>query len=412
MKKVLTGFALLAGLAILLTAVWGGMIQPAQASSTTLTATVNDDRSVTLTLSNGPTNWWFKVRDGGCVAASGTTADGGRGYDPKFTPHPVRAYSDSDCSSQIAETSFTIPSSTLTATVNNDKSVDLTITNPPGNWWFKIERGSCAAASGTGVNGISGYGPGTYKVRTFTEDTCVVRLYAVAKFTIPTDNLTAELNDDWSIDLTLSGRSNGWWFRINSWGSCTAVTGDTVGGIKGYKPGTYGVLAYSDGDCDYQVGATTFTVPTPTLAAVVDADWAVDLTLTNGPPAGWWFRINNGSCTPVSGNDLNNIRGYKSGTHNVNAYSNSGCNYRIGATSFTVPIASLSSTVHSDKKVDLTLSDGPSNWWFRIDNGSCTAVSGTTVSGISGYKAGTYSVRAFPNNWCGGEIASTTFTIP
>ena len=71
-------------------------------SRAALTATVNDDRSVTLTMSDSPGNWWAVVRDGACQSASGTTADGGRGKDPQFTPHPVYAYSDSDCGNQIA----------------------------------------------------------------------------------------------------------------------------------------------------------------------------------------------------------------------------------------------------------------------------------------------------------------------
>ena len=31
------------------------------AQSASLTATVNNDKSVDLNLSNGPTNWWFRI---------------------------------------------------------------------------------------------------------------------------------------------------------------------------------------------------------------------------------------------------------------------------------------------------------------------------------------------------------------
>ena len=86
--KVISTLPLLSGPVVLLAAVWVGTIQPAQANTPSLSATVNDDRSVTLTLSNGPSDWWFIVRQGSCTAATGTTADGGRGYDPQFTPPP------------------------------------------------------------------------------------------------------------------------------------------------------------------------------------------------------------------------------------------------------------------------------------------------------------------------------------
>ena len=68
--------------------------------------------------------------------------------------------------------------------------------------------------------------------------------------------------------------------------------------------------------------------------------------------------------------------------------------------------------VSGDGSVDLTLADGPPNWWFRIGWGSCTPVSGTTVSGISGYAPGGYSVKAYSNGGCGSQIANATFTIP
>ena len=158
--------------------------RPAQANTPSLSATVNDDRSVTLTLSNGPSDWWFIVRQGSCTAATGTTAAGGRGYDPQFTPHPVKAYSDGECSTQIADTSFTIPASSLTAAVNNDKSVDLATTNPPTNWWFKINNGTCTQVTGTTVSGIGGYKAGTHNVRAFPNNWCGGQI-AATTFTIP-----------------------------------------------------------------------------------------------------------------------------------------------------------------------------------------------------------------------------------
>ncbi len=175
----------------------------------------------------------------------------------------------------------------------------------------------------------------------------------------------------------------------------------------------------------------------PVLSATVNDDGLVDLTLSNGT-GNWWFRINQGTCTAASGSAYRGIGGYRPGTYQVRAYSDSGCRNQIGATtSFTILEtvlileAVLSATVNDDRSVDLTLSDdravglaasddravglaasdGPSNWWFRINWWTCTPVSGGTVSNIQGYRPGTYRVRAFSDRNCAYQIAETSFTI-
>ena len=309
--------------------------QTALAQSPSLTATVNDDRSVTLTLADGPSNWWFKINYGGtCTAATGTTVSNIKGY--QVGTHAVGAYSDSGCQQHLDAVDFTIPTATLAATVNNDRSVDLTLTGGPSNWWFRIGGGSCTAVSGTTVSGISGYQSGTYNVNAYSNSGCNYHV-ASSSFTIPTITLATTVNNDRSVDLTLTGGPSNWWFKIG-WGTCTAATGTTVSGIQGYKAGTHSVAAYSDSGCNYHVASSSFTIPTTTLAAVVNNDRSVDLTLTGGPSS-WWFRINSwGTCTAATGTTVSNIQGYKAGTHAVAAYSNSGCNYHIAAASFTMPV--------------------------------------------------------------------------
>ena len=306
----------------------------ALAQSPSLTATVNDDRSVTLTLADGPSNWWFKIGHWGtCTAAPGTTVSNIQGY--QTGTHAVGAYSDSGCQQHLDAVDFTIPAATLAATVNNDRSVDLTLTNGPSNWWFRIGGGTCTAASGTTVSGISGYQAGTYNVNAYSNSDCNYHV-ASSSFTITTTTLSTVVNNDRSVDLTLTGGPSNWWFEIG-WGTCTAVTGMTVSGIQGYKPGAHSVAAYSDSGCNYHIAASSFTIPTVTLAATVNSDRSVDLTLTGGP-SNWWFRINSwGTCTAATGTTVSGIQGYKAGTYAVAAYSNSGCNYHIAASSFTMP---------------------------------------------------------------------------
>ena len=377
----------------------------------TLTATVNDDRSVDLTLSNGPANWWFKINGGACVSVNETTFSNIRGYGSGT--YNVKVYLAANCVRQLTETSFTIPTASLTATVNNDRSVDLAVSDAPSNWWFRIGWGDCTAASGTAYNNIRGYGSGTtHHVKAYSDSGCGYQ-FAATTFTIPTASLAATFNQAaWSTDLTISNGPDNWWFKINWSGACVSVSGTTYSGIGGYGPGTHHVKAYSGNGCGYQIAETTFTVPSTGLAAAVNDDRSVDLTLSDGP-ANWWYKINwSGGCTSASGTTVSNIRGYQAGTHHVIAYSGSGCSHHIAETTFTMPTVSLAATVNDDRSVDLAVSGAPSNWWFKINNGGCTSASGTTFSNIRGYGSGTYSVKAYSDSGCGYQFAETTFTVP
>ena len=230
-------------------------------------------------------------------------------------------------------------------------------------------------------------------------------------------SLTATVNNDKSVDLNLSNGPTNWWFRIETWGACTAATGTSYDNIRGYQPGTYNVWAYSDSNCGAFVASASFTISDPTLTATVNNDRSVTLTLSHGPND-WSFRIDaHGSCTPATGTTVSNIRGYQAGLHYVGSFSGSDCGSFNGlaGTTFTIPDATLTTTVNGDRSVDLTLTNGPTNWWFRINHwGTCTAASGTSYDNIRGYRSGTHVVAVFPNSNCGshGAIAGDTFFIP
>ena len=132
------------------------------------------------------------------------------------------------------------------------------------------------------------------------------------------------MQSDKSVDLAINNHQGNWWFRIESWGSCTAVTGNSVNGISGYKAGTYNVKAYSNSNCGTEIAATSFTIPAASLSATVNSNNSVDLTLTNGPSP-WYFRIGGGSCTTVNGNTVAGIKGYKPGYHPVGTFATAGC---------------------------------------------------------------------------------------
>ena len=297
-------------------------------------------------------------------------------------------------------------------------TVTLTLTGHTStNWWFRINWwGTCTAATTGTVDNIGGYTGGPHDVWAYSDSNCDNQI-ATARFTVQEPALAATVDDDRSVTLDLANGPPTWAFRITGSGTCTPATGTQVTNIRGYQAGTYSVAAFADSACTTYIMDTAFTIPTATLATMVDTnDRSVDLALTGGPNS-WWFRINSwGTCTPASGTSFDNIGGYKGGPHSVAAYSDSGCNYHIASSSFTIPTATLTATVDpADWSVDLSLSNGPGNWWFRINWwGTCTPASGTTVTDIRGYAAGEHVVAVFPDANCGshGAIAGTTFTIP
>ncbi len=397
---------------------------PGTQNTPSLTATVHGDKSVDLAISNHTGNWWFRINSWGtCTAVTGNSITGIRGYN--LGTHSVWAYSDSSCGSQIAATTFTISAASLTATVNSDRSVDLTLSNGPSPWYFRIGIGACTTVNGTTLSGIRGYAPGYHEVTAFATAGCagadfLTDAYFIIPDPPPPPSLTATVHGDKSVDLAISNHQGNWWFKINSWGTCTAVTGNSITGIQGYKPGTHSVWAYSDSNCGAQIAATTFTITAASLTATVNSDRSVDLTLSNGPSP-WYFRIGIGACTSVTGATVSGIRGYAPGYHEVSAFATAGCTGSDFLTDayFIIPdpppTATLATTVNDDRSVNLNLSNGPSNnnWWFKINWwGSCTAVTGTTFNNIRGYQPGAHSVDAYSDSGCHTKIASSSFTIP
>ena len=211
----------------------------------------------------------------------------------------------------------------------------------------------------------------------------------------------------------MSGGPNNWWFKIESWGSCTAATGTSFDNIRGYKAGTYNVWAYSNSDCSTQIASTTFTITAATLTTTVNNDRSVNLSLS-GHNTSWWFKIGHfGACTATGGNTVSNIRGYASGTHQVTAFTNSGCNYHLATSAFTIPNATLAAAVQTDRSVDLSVTNSPANWWFKITgHGTCTAATGTSFNNIRGYAPGSYPVWSYSNSDCSHFMAAANFTMP
>ena len=304
-----------------------------------------------------------------------------------------------------------------------DYSVDLSLANWSGDWWFRINDGTCTSTQSSQVTGIRGYPPGTHDVGAYSDSSCSQQLdqttfrlsrpYLDADWDFSSDTVTLEISD-----LTT------WWFRIND-GTCTQVNGESIEGIAGYQYGEYTVRAYSMSNCSTEVDSTELQVGASLFGAVKLNDYTLTIVLENFifKDDDWWFRIDNGTCTKASGMAASDIRGYSTGVPlYIHSYADGTCTQFRGDTTYTMPVPEFTATVQADNTVDLDLyvSPWPDNpfdhfpveWWFRIGNHSCTPAGGRYVRGIAGYQSGMYDVEAFATSNCSAHVASTQFTIP
>ena len=95
-------------------------------------------------------------------------------------------------------------------------------------------------------------------------------------------------------------------------------------------------------------------------------------------------------------------------SHSVNIYAPKVINVTVEDDE-TPPIT-LTATVDTDDSVDLSLANGPSNWWYKVNTGSCTAASGTSVTNITGAASGSNTVKAYSDSACSAQIATASFT--
>ena len=374
--------------------------------SPSLAASVSDGL-ISLTLSGYDHDWWFRIyKDAiwhGCERVSGASAEV-RGYGkPRFWTTFIDVSSDSGCVSSIAFTHLNMPMTSLSASVNDEDEVSLTLSNFAGDWWHSIDGGDCVRATERTVGGITDYQDGAYTAKAYgSESDCGAGQNELgeATFSLPIPRLSASVSDG-VVSIALSGAlsdyDSGWWFRINN-GICSQASGSTVSGIKGYSrtyAWTLSISAYSDGGCANVLDSATLDMPAINLSASV-SDRKVDLTLSNYG-MDWWFRINNGTCTEVSGNTVSGISGYQVGAHGAKAYKSwHDCNYdqhRLDDAAFSIapPILSASAT---ETGVSLTLSNYGMDWWYKIALSACSEADGPTVS-VPGYLSGSYSAKAY-----------------
>ena len=156
---------------------------------------------------------------------------------------------------------------TLAAQTVQTNQASLRISGHTGAWYYKANVGphkdTCTAVSSGDRVSALGLTAETYYVYTVYNDSqCTEPLASTQFTTLPTATLTATVNSDNSVHLTLSNGPNDWWFKISF--SCVAAGGTrypTSGGMQGYTGGPHTVTAYTDSNCTTELASTTFTIP-------------------------------------------------------------------------------------------------------------------------------------------------------
>ena len=374
--------------------------------------------------------------------ANGSYAGAGPGFyngvlDYEPGVYGVKAYNSANgCAHDhfhaiLGEGAITITNNSvrLDADVGNG-DFSLRIVGHSGDWWYSIYDGDCMETDSRNYGPIRGYGQPsewTMTIRAYSDSACANEI-ASTTLDMPATGLSASVRTG-EVEFTLSNYSLDWWLSIDG-GSCTRVSGNTTS-IVPHQAGQFTARAFkADLICASAVaflGEATYNVTIDDMALVLSAsasDSVVGITLSkhdgSAYPNGWWFRIDDGGCTGVSGSTVSGIRGYHrtyDWTMNIRAYSDSGCSVQVAYTTLDMPAISLSASV-SDGAVSLRLGHYPTDWigwWFRIDNGSCTQASGSTVGNIRGYgqpNAWTMTIRAYSDGGCANPLDTATLDMP
>ena len=272
--------------------------------------------------------------------------------------------------------------------------------------------------------------------------------------------LTASAIEDTTATLTISGHTDGWWYRgqdsgTSQWGTCTAVAaGTTAVGISGLTAATpYDYTAYSDSTCNTKLAEVEFRTLAPTVS-VSDVQQDEDVT---------WMRFEVSLSAPsretvtvevyTSDGTATRKTDYRSESETLVFPPNSTGPYRpflvlvyddqelepdetftvtlTNPTGATLGNATATGTIRNDgdtaarlaasdigdTTATLTISGHTGSWWYRARDtgtskwGTCTAVAaGTTAVGISGLTAvETYEYTAYSDSTCMTKLATVEF---
>ena len=479
-----------------------GTIRDDNDTAATLVASDIEDTTATLTVGGHTDGWWYKGNVHACTAvAAGTTAVSVSGL-TAVTDYKYTAYSGSGCSTKLAEVEFRTlaPEGTPTVSVSDAEayedgwSVNFEVSlSQPSREQVTVEF---ATSSGTATMGTDFKGgsltltfppnrkdPRRVSVRLIDDlerepdETFTVTLTnpvgatlgnATATGTIRNDDTAATLAasgiGDTTATLTISGHTDGWWYKGNDWigieSPCTAVAaGTTAVSIGGLTAAIrYDYRAYSDSTCTTRLAKVRFRtlapegIPTVSVSDAEvseDSSWItfdVSLSHSSREPVTVHFLTSGGTAT--SGTDFGAVSQtltfpanspYPTKTVDVSVNDDqepesdetftvtlrNPVGATLGDATATGTIrddgdtaATLTPSDIEDTTATLTIGGHTDGWWYRGRSsgtsspwGACTAVAaGTTAVGITGLTAVTdYEYFAYSDSVCSTKLANVEF---
>ena len=421
----------------------------------TLTAGSVEHGTATLTLANHSGNWWLKrttPADTNCKSKGTTATESLTGLTGN-TSYTWKAYSNSDCSTELAAHTFlTRPAKpgkpTATAGAGSGKlTLTATLTGGSGalsKWEYTTDGGTNWTDITTDTDNslshvVTGLTDGTnytFKVRA-TNATGTGPVSDASDAVAPADeSLTAGSITHEAVKLTLANHPGNWYYKEAN-GTCstdavstTSVDLDSLAGNTSY---TYS--AYSDSGCTSSkllATASAFLTrpakpgkPTATAGAG-SGKLTLAATLTGGSGAltQWEYTTDGGTNWTAITTDTDNslshvVTGLTDGTNytfKVRATNATGTGPASDASTAVAPVdEALTAGSITHNAATLTLTNHPGSWWLKRTtpaDTNCKSKGTTATESLSSLKGNTsYTYKAYSNNTCTStkELATETF---
>ena len=423
------------------------------AAIVSLAASVVEDDTATLTISNHTAAWYYKYTapsgDTSCTEVSAGTSTASLTGLTAGTSYTYKAYSDSSCNTELTSATtdaefLTKPAQVTGVTVTPlSGSLKMTWTAATGTvtgykvqWKSNGEYGSTNQATPTGTSHtIGSLTNGTsYSIRVAATNTTGDGDWSSdATGTPAAVALTASAVEDDTATLTISNHVAAWYYKYtvpSGDTSCTEVSaGTSTASLSSLTPGTsYTYKAYSDSSCNTELTSATTDADFLTKPAQVSG---VTVTPLSDSLKVRWTAVTSATGYKVqwksNGEYGSTNQATPTGTSHTIASLTNGTQYsiRVAATNATgdgdwssdatgTPGAvSLTVSEVGSTTATLTITNRRGSWYYKYTKptpeGICREVSsGTTVS-LSGLLSGTrYVYKAYGDNSCRIELTTTT----
>ena len=432
-------------------------VQPADESLTASSVTHN---AATLTLGNYSGNWWLKrttPADTTCKS-KGTTATESLSSLDSNTNYTYKAYSNSNCSTELAsETLLTKPgkptqpvatagagSGTLTLTASVTGSGTLT------KWQYKQKEGTgnfdddwtdISSTSTSLSHTFTGLTDGTdyqFKVRASNATGDSAESDASAAVQPADESLTASSVTHNAATLTLGNYSGSWWLKRTTPADTTCKSKGTTAteALTGLSSNTsYTYKAYSNSNCSTELASETFLTkpgkPTQPVAAIGAGSGKLTVTASvtgGGTLTKWEYTQREGKgnfdsdwTTISSTSNLlsHTVTGLTNGTNyqfKVRAVNATGNGADSDASAPVQPKAvTLAASAVEAATATLTISNHAGDWYYKAnaapdESCSSSAVTGATeaLTGLSSNTSYTYKAYRPQNQRHRPEPSSNT----